>query len=137
MGEDDTPLEVGLGFAVALDKEGGFVGHEALVRQKEIGVLDSRLVHVRLPEATLEGGPHLLRNEPILREDSIVGYVTSGAWGFRLGESLGLAFMRNKDGVTAQWLREGRFAVEVAGIRHRIEAQLGGFYDPRGERQRG
>ncbi len=39
MGHDidstDTPLEAGLGFAVAWDKPGGFVGREALLKQKE------------------------------------------------------------------------------------------------------
>jgi len=31
----DTPLEAGLGFAVAWDKPGGFIGREALSKQKE------------------------------------------------------------------------------------------------------
>ena len=34
----DTPLEAGLGFAVAWDKPGGFTGRDALLRQKEAGV---------------------------------------------------------------------------------------------------
>jgi 4-methylaminobutanoate oxidase (formaldehyde-forming) len=37
IGEEDTPLEGGLGFAVAFDKPGGFIGREALLRQKEAG----------------------------------------------------------------------------------------------------
>ena len=35
--EEDTPLEAGLGFAVAWRKPGGFIGHDALLRQKETG----------------------------------------------------------------------------------------------------
>ncbi len=35
---DDTPLEAGLGFAVAWDKPGGFIGRDALVAQKAAGV---------------------------------------------------------------------------------------------------
>ena len=42
--EDDNPLEAGLGFAVAFDKPGGFVGREALLRLREAGALASRLV---------------------------------------------------------------------------------------------
>ena len=52
MGHDidstDTPLEAGLGFAVAWDKPGGFVGREALLKQKESGPLKKRLVNVLL-----------------------------------------------------------------------------------------
>ena len=33
--DEDTPLEAGLGFAVKLDKPGGFIGREALLRQRE------------------------------------------------------------------------------------------------------
>ncbi len=36
--DEDTPLEAGLGFAVKWDKPGGFIGREALVRQKQAGV---------------------------------------------------------------------------------------------------
>ena len=43
----DTPLEAGLGFAVAWDKPGGFTGRDALLRQKEAGV-GRRLVQFAL-----------------------------------------------------------------------------------------
>ena len=36
--DEDTPLEAGLGFAVAWSKPGGFIGREALLRQRERGV---------------------------------------------------------------------------------------------------
>ena len=42
----DTVLEAGLGFAVALDKPGGFLGREAVLAQKERGPLRRRLVQV-------------------------------------------------------------------------------------------
>ena len=32
--DEDTPLEAGLGFAVAWDKPGGFIGREALLEQQ-------------------------------------------------------------------------------------------------------
>ena len=41
--DEDTPLEAGLGFAVKLDKPGGFIGREALLAQKQAG-LKQRLV---------------------------------------------------------------------------------------------
>ena len=33
--DEDTPLEAGLGFAVKFEKPGGFIGRDALLRQKE------------------------------------------------------------------------------------------------------
>jgi 4-methylaminobutanoate oxidase (formaldehyde-forming) len=134
--EDDTPLEAGLGFAVAMDKPGGFIGREALQRQRAGGPLESRLVNLRVRGASLADGPHLLRNEPIWQGAAIVGYVTSGAWGFRVGASLGMAAVRRAGGVSAEWLRAGGFEVEVAGTRHAAELQFAGFYDPKGERLR-
>jgi len=137
IGEDDTPLEAGLRFAVAFDKPGGFVGRDALLRQRDAGAPESRLVNVRIQQATLATGPYLLRNEPLWRDGAIVGYVTSGAWGFRLGGSFGMASVHKFGGVTAEWLAQGGFEVEVAGKRHAVDLQFPGFYDAKSDRLRG
>jgi 4-methylaminobutanoate oxidase (formaldehyde-forming) len=137
IGEEDTPFDAGLGFAVALEKAGGFTGLDALRRQRQAGPIETRLVNLRVREATLAAGPYLLRNEPLWNRGEIVGYVTSGAWGFRLGGSFGMGFVRKVGGVSAAWLKEGGFEVEVAGTRHSVDVQLPGYYDPQGTRQRG
>jgi 4-methylaminobutanoate oxidase (formaldehyde-forming) len=46
----DTVYEAGLGFAVALDKPGGFVGRDAVLAQKAAGPPTRRLVQVRLTD---------------------------------------------------------------------------------------
>ena len=137
IGEDDTPLEAGLRFAVAFNKPGGFVGQDALLRQRDSGSPESRLVNVRVRQATPADGPYLLRSEPLWRNGVIVGYVTSGAWGFRLGGSFALASVRKSGGVTAAWLSQGGFEVEVAGSRHAVDLQFTSFYDPTSGRLRG
>ena len=137
IGEDDTPLEAGLRFAVAFDKPGGFIGRDALLRQRDGGHLESRIVSLCVREATQKSGPYLYRNEPVWKGGEIVGYVTSGVWGFRLDRSLGMASVRRAGGVTSGWLAEGDFEVEVAGVRHAIDVQFAGFYDPKGARLRG
>jgi 4-methylaminobutanoate oxidase (formaldehyde-forming) len=137
IGEDDTPLEAGLRFAVDFDKPRGFCGRDSLVRQRDAGPLESRIVNLRVRSATHRDGPYLYRNEPVWKGDAIVGYVTSGAWGFRLDRSFGMASVRRAGGVTAAWLNEADFEVEVAGIRHAVDLQFAGFYDPKGERMRG
>jgi 4-methylaminobutanoate oxidase (formaldehyde-forming) len=63
--------------------------------------------------------------------------VTSGAWGFRVGASLGMASVKRTGGVDAAWLASGGFEVEVAGVRHAASLQFGAHYDPKNERLRG
>ena len=63
-------------------------------------------------------------------------HVTSGGWGFRVGASLGMGWVKRAGGVTREWLAAGGFEVEVAGVRHPATLQPGAFYDPRGERMR-
>jgi hypothetical protein len=47
---DNTPLEAGLAWAGKVDKEGGFIGRDALLRQKERGIAK------RLAIVTLDDG---------------------------------------------------------------------------------
>ena len=138
IGEEDTPFETGLGFAVKLDK-GDFVGREALAQQKaeQGGATRHRTVAVLLPEATAEGGPYLIHNEPVWKGDELVGHVTSGSWGWRLQAMIGLASLHNDKGVSKDWISQGGFEVQIAGKRHPVEAQLAPFYDPQGEIMRG
>jgi len=138
IGEDDTPYETGLGFAVKLDKAEAFVGREALAKQKAGGsATPYRTVALAIEGASRENGPFLIHNEPIWRQGELVGHVTSGAWGFRLGKSLGLASLHNREGVSKPWIEEGGFTVRVAGKDHPVAVQLTPFYDPAGERMRG
>ncbi len=136
LGEDDTPLEAGLRFAVDFDKAGGFIGQDVLRRQRDAGTLQTRIVNLRVHDANMKKGPYLYGNEPVWLGDQLAGYVTSAAWGFRLDASLAMASVQNADGVTASWLADGGFEVEVAGVRHPVDLQFAGFYDPKSERMR-
>lgn len=132
MENSDTALEAGLGFAVAFDKPGGFVGREALLAQKESGPLQSRLVQflLRDPEPLLYG------EEPILRDGVAVGYLRSGAYGHTLGGAMGFGYVEHEEGVTADFLRSGDFEILVAGERFPAAASLRPMYDPGNERVR-
>jgi 4-methylaminobutanoate oxidase (formaldehyde-forming) len=125
---DETPLEAGLGFAVAWDKPGGFSGRDALLAQREAGAsaLPKRLVGFRAldPELTLWGG------ERLWRDDQPLGYTTSAAYGHAVGGAVALGYARNPEGVSADWLQAGTYAVEVNGDRFAVEASLKPFYDP-------
>jgi glycine cleavage system T protein len=132
MTDEDSPLHAGLGFTVAWDKAGGFVGREALLRLRDAGV------HRRLVVVTLDDpGPLLYHNEPILRDGTIVGWITSAAFGHTVGRAIGLGYVTRDDGpVTDEWLTTGRIELEVALERLPARAALRAPYDPTSARIR-
>ncbi|AMX94275.1 MULTISPECIES: FAD-dependent oxidoreductase [Mesorhizobium] len=133
IGEEDSPLQAGLGFAVAFDKPGGFIGRDALLLQKEAGKPRRRLVQLRLQA---EDAPLLYHHEPIWRGGKIVGSVTSGAYGHRIGASLGMGYVECEGGVDDAWLAAAPLEIEIAWKRYKAIAQLKPWYDPKGERLR-
>ena len=126
--DEDTPLEAGLGFALKFDKPGGFIGREALLRDREAGPA-KRLLQFRL----LDPQPLLYHNEPIWHEDDLVGYVTSGAYGHTLGGAIGLGYV---DTARVPNPPEGGFSIEVAGDRIPAEVASRPMYDPGNRRIR-
>jgi 4-methylaminobutanoate oxidase (formaldehyde-forming) len=131
IGPDDTPLEAGLGFAVAFDKQ-GFAGREALLRQRE-APLARRLVVFTLEDPE----PLLLGDEPIWRDGTLVGRITSGGYGHTLGTSVGMGYVTHQDGVDAAFVRTGRWELEIATERFPATARLEPPYDPASARVRG
>ena len=131
--DEETPLEAGLGFAVAWDKKGGFIGCEALLKQKASPILPKRMVCLALEDSSV-AAPMMYHEEPIYRNGIIVGSTTSGAWGHRVSLSLGMGYVSNKDGVTKDWIESGKWEVELAWKRFAAKVQLQSFYDPRGEK---
>lgn len=134
IGEDDTPFEAGLGFAVALDKSEPFLGQSALAQQKQTHgpATPHRLVSIMVPGLDTQG-PYLIHNEPIWKDREIVGHVTSGDFGFRLNAMVGLASLHRAAGVSTDWIKSGAFNVQIAGQMHPITVQLTPFYDPKGD----
>jgi glycine cleavage system aminomethyltransferase T/glycine/D-amino acid oxidase-like deaminating enzyme len=133
IGDEDTPLESGLAFTCAWDKAGGFIGRDALLAQRAAGAPHKRLVQVKLEDDS-DAAPLLHHEEPIVRDGRVVGSIRSGAWGHRLGKSLGMGYVSFAQGVSKDWLESGRWEVEVACVRHPAAVQLEPWYDPRGVR---
>lgn len=136
MGEEDSPFEVGLGFAVNLDKR-DFLGRDALLLSKtQQNGVKNRTVALQVEAATAETGPHLIHNETLWRNGELVGHVTSGGWGWRIGAMIGLGTVHHEPGVTKSWIESGKWDVQIAGRRYPIRIQLGPFYDPSGDLMR-
>jgi 4-methylaminobutanoate oxidase (formaldehyde-forming) len=122
----DNPIEAGLGFTVAWDKPGGFVGRDALLEFKAQGTPRDRVVNFLVddPDADVFG------NEPVLADGKWVGYVRAAAYGYSLGGPVGLAQVRRDDGVTGDWLREQAFTVHTPRGDLPARLQMAPFYDP-------
>ena len=131
--DEDTPVEAGLGFAVAYNKNGGFIGRDAVMKQREANVLKKRMVAICLEDDSSDA-PMMYHEEPIYRDGKIIGATTSGSWGHRLGKSLGLGYVHCDDGVTKDFLDSGNFEIEIAWQRHKAKVQFAPFYDPKSER---
>jgi glycine cleavage system aminomethyltransferase T/glycine/D-amino acid oxidase-like deaminating enzyme len=123
--DEDTPLEAGLGFAVKFDKAGGFIGRDALLRQKQDG-LKQRLVQFLLKSP----GPMLYHNEPIWQGDRIAGYIRSGMYAHTLGAACGLGYVTAPDGAVVGPIGADDYEIEIAGVRHPASASLKPMYDP-------
>jgi len=131
---DDTPWQAGLGWAVKLDKSGGFIGRDALVEART-RPLARRLVSVVLGDRE----PLLWGGETLLRDGRPVGDLTSAGYGHTIGASVGLGYVLREDGqsIDAAWLAAAKFEVDLAGVRLKARVGLKAPYDPAGARTKG
>jgi 4-methylaminobutanoate oxidase (formaldehyde-forming) len=127
--DEDTPLESGLQFAIAWNKPGGFIGREALERQRD-APLRRRLVALALGRSDRM----LYHNEPIWRDGTLVGRISSAMFGHTVGAPLGLGYLASNEPVSAEWIEAGHYDVEVADERIPARVSLRPFYDPTNER---
>ena len=121
---DETPYEGSVGFCVKLDKEGGFVGRDALAAAKERGP-EKRLVAILLDDPRSVA----LGNEPVRVEGEICGRVTTGGYGYTLERSIAYAYVppESADPGTA-------VEIEIFGQWITGETAAEPLFDPKGER---
>jgi len=120
---DDTPYEAGLGFAVRLSKE-AFIGRDVLARQQAEGVR-RRLACLVLDDPLTVA----LGGEPVRVDGRVVGRVTSGGFGYSVGQSIAYAYLPTELAAAGTPV-----AVELFGdwIGGRVTAEP--LWDPRGIR---
>jgi 4-methylaminobutanoate oxidase (formaldehyde-forming) len=128
----DDPFEAGLGFAVDLDKPGGFIGREALLARRKAGPPARRLTQILLTDPE----PLMFHGEIVYRDGVPVGYVRAASYGHTLGGAVGLAMVDRGQPVTAGWVESGSWQVDVAGRRHDAVASLRAMFDPGNDRIR-
>ncbi|MEX0302449.1 MAG: FAD-dependent oxidoreductase [Leisingera sp.] len=124
IGADHTPFEAGLRWAVKLRKDADFKGRAAAEAQKAGGVKKMLACFVVDPEVVLLG------RETIYRNGERVGWLTSGGYGHTVGKSIGYGYVRNTNGVDADYVLGGDYELEVATERVKASVQLDPLYDP-------
>ncbi len=121
IGPADTPLEAGLAFtcdwqqARRLHRPRGPRCNSARLERRS-GAWCSSCSKIR--------EPLLYHNEPIYRDGERVGFVTSAMYGHTLGAAVGLGYVAHEDGCTDDYIRAGRYEIELASARVGAKASL-------------
>ncbi len=120
---DETPYEGGVGFCVKLDKEGGFIGREALVEAKAAGPR-TRLCCLTLADPRSVA----LGNEPVRVDGEIEGRVTTGGYGYTVERSIAYAYLPPERAEPGTGVEVEIFGEWIAG-----EVAAEPLFDPRGK----
>ena len=122
-----------MGFCVDWNKK-DFIGKQALLAQKLSGVMRHLVMFEVLFES--ESQPILLHDEPIFRDDRVVGFTTSGGRGFRSAKSICFAYIN----FTAEFLEirpnENYFTIELNGEKYPVKSLDYPPYDPENSRMK-
>ena len=124
-GTEYTPFDAGLEAFVDFDKA-EFTGREAVLAQQQ-SPADWRFVHLVVDSP--EADP--MSSDPILCRGETVGYVSSGASGYRTGQTLALGYLD-----ATRPIDESALMVEVLGQHCPARISERAFYDPDHDRCR-
>jgi dimethylglycine dehydrogenase len=119
------PYEAGLGRFVDLAK-GDFIGREAVLEEKNSGG-KLRLATFSIVDTDADASG----DEPIWHDGKVVGWVTSGGYGHRIGRSLALGYIP----VSLAAANDG-FEIELLGSRRSARREPQPPYDAAGSRMR-
>lgn len=124
---DYTPYEAGLGFAVALNKSVDFIGKQALLDQKAKG-LTRKLCCLTLADPSIIA----FGSEPIRHTGAVVGWVTSGGYGYTVEKSIVYSYLPIELAKPGTQLTLESFGTEIGAV---VEKEP--LYDPKGEKVKG
>ncbi|MEI8299632.1 MAG: FAD-dependent oxidoreductase [Pseudomonadota bacterium] len=115
-----TPAMASLDRFVKLEKPSGFIGQEALKREAVAGPPE-RFVPLLIDAADADAPAVSI----VYQGSTVVGLVTSGGYGYRLNQSIALAYVRTDLAVAGTELE-----VEILGERRRAVVAVEPLYDP-------
>jgi dimethylglycine dehydrogenase len=122
---DYTPRQAGLGRFIDVEK-GDFIGREAALKQRQEEP-SHHLVTLVVDAADADA----YGDEPVLADDRVVGFVTSGGYGHTVGTSIALAYV--EPGFAAP---DAALHVTILGEDRPARVVSEALYDPSGARMR-
>ncbi|CAG9859919.1 unnamed protein product [Phyllotreta striolata] len=128
---DDNPIEAGLGRFCR--KDGQYLGKQAVEKFKQEGVKKKRVF------LTMQDPVALYGYETIWRDDTMVGIVRRGTYGFSLDCSIGVGYIEHPEGkvVDNEFLKQGNYRIEVRNTKYPATLYLSSPFDPKNLRLRG
>jgi sarcosine dehydrogenase len=126
---NDTPLHAGLGWAVKMKTNQPFMGREALEKISQAPLTKMLAVFTTEREDIV-----LCGRETILRDGKIAGYLTSGGYGYTVARPIGFGYVRNAEGLTEDYVRNGYYELVVAKEIVKANIHLQPIYDPLNQR---
>lgn len=122
---DYTVMEPGIDWAVDWARD-DYIGAEASRVARESGRREIyTMLTIDAMDADCSGG------EPVFRDGDYVGYVTSGSFGYTIGESLALGYLKPE-----AYEPDAAVEVEINGTRRPGRIVTGPLHDPKGEKMR-
>ena len=115
-----SAYESGLDRFISIKKP-SFFGREALLEWQERGSAN-QLVTMEVHDVT---DADARGSEPVYHEDNVVGRVTSGGYGWRVGKSLALAMVRPDLAAAGAELE-----IVILGVRHKATIITDSPFDP-------
>jgi sarcosine dehydrogenase len=125
---DDNPVEANL--QMICRKESQYLGKQHVEKLKQHGVKKKRVFF------TLEDRVAIYGLETIWRDDTSVGFLRRGDWGYNLNCSIGTGFVEHPKGqiLTDEFLKSGNYYIEVLGKRYPATLFFKSPFDPNNRR---
>ena len=123
-----TPMESGRNFRTKVKKNIDFIGGEVIAEEDKRGVGKKTLVLFLVDNQDHDSDvdPWPWGGEPIFRDGTFVGSVTTCSFGFSLNKHVGLCYITNPDQpfTDQDFIKTGAYEIEIAGTRYPIKVRL-------------
>lgn len=129
-------MEAGLSFTCKLKYDIPFLGREALIKQQKEGIKKKlSCFSIRQQDVkSIIGDYMLLGRETVYRNNQKVGYFTSIGFGHHVGMYVGYAYVNCEGENITDYLKTGKYEIEVFSKRIPCTLHLTSLYDPKNER---
>ncbi len=117
---EENQYQAGLNFTISYKKDFNFIGREALEKIKN-NKIDKRFAMFVLNN-NKPGKPLLLHDEPIYKDDEIIGRTTSGNYSFNFKKNLAFGYITNE--LPEDEILNGNISIEIEKTKYSAELIL-------------